>query len=177
MGLTDSDKISIIKTQGHEIDDTISGDIMFAATATPFFLLPGDSIEISFALVAAESENELIRNASAAIVKYGLLTDVPDDENGLLPKDFILKQNYPNPFNPKTTISFSLNRATEVKLSVYNMLGQKVTTLHSGYLNSGIHSYDWDGTNFHAETAASGIYFYRLETRDYAVTKKMLLIK
>ena len=177
VGLTDSAKISIVKTQGAEIDNTLSGDMMFTANTTPFTLLPGDSIEISFALVVAESESELIRNASAAIVKYGLLTDVPDCENDLLPKDFILNQNYPNPFNPRTTISFSLNRAIEVKLSVYNMLGQKVTTLHSGYLNSGVHSYEWDGTNSNAETAASGIYFYRLETTDYAVTKKMLLIK
>ncbi len=80
--------------------------------------------------------------------------------------------NYPNPFNPATQISFTLPRAAEVKLEVFNIMGQKVTTLIDRQLNAGDHSRVWDGSG-----VASGVYFYRLETPDFAATKKMVLMK
>ncbi len=88
------------------------------------------------------------------------------------PAAFRLHQNYPNPFNPATKIRFTLPRAAEVKLEVFNIMGQKVATLIDKQLNAGDHTCMWDGSG-----VASGVYFYRLETPDFAATKKMVLMK
>jgi hypothetical protein len=85
--------------------------------------------------------------------------------------------NYPNPFNPKTTISFNLGAPSQVRLTVYNVLGQEVATLIDEYLGAGEHIVDWDGTSQGGSSVGSGVYFYRLETENTAITKKMLLLK
>ena len=89
-----------------------------------------------------------------------------------LPEEFNLEQNYPNPFNPNTVISYSLPSASNVKLIVYNTLGQIVKTLESGYKNTGNYS-----VNFNASNLPSGIYFYKLEAGQFSQIKKMLLLK
>ncbi|MCK4511011.1 T9SS type A sorting domain-containing protein [bacterium] len=83
-----------------------------------------------------------------------------------------LSQNYPNPFNPLTEISFALPYASQVRLEIFNVMGQKPTTLVEGRLSRGHHNYTWDGSG-----AASGVYFYRLEASGFSETKKMLLLK
>lgn len=98
-------------------------------------------------------------------------TAVSVKEN-LLPSDFELLQNYPNPFNPTTTISFSLPNKSYVKLTVFNSLGQKISTLVSEELSAGLHSFIFDAKNL-----PSGTYFYTLETNNFTQTKKMTLIK
>ena len=88
------------------------------------------------------------------------------------PIEYALEQNYPNPFNPVTTIKFSIPEATNVRLSVYNVLGEKVTELVDGKLEAGRYSYEWNGSN-----VATGIYIYELRTEKFISIKKMLLIK
>ncbi len=80
--------------------------------------------------------------------------------------------NYPNPFNPVTTISFNLPQQSDVKVEIYNIKGQRVTTLVDGQFNAGEHSCTWDGS-----AVASGVYFYRLETPRFTESKKMVLLK
>ncbi|MEW5922904.1 MAG: T9SS type A sorting domain-containing protein [Candidatus Zixiibacteriota bacterium] len=89
-----------------------------------------------------------------------------------LPTEFSLSQNYPNPFNPITAISFSLPSVSEVKLEVFNPLGQKTDIIFEGHLEAGNHTYIWDGSDF-----ASGIYLYRLTTGDFVQSRKMILLK
>ena len=89
-----------------------------------------------------------------------------------LPKEFSLAQNYPNPFNPATVIDYALPKAADVNLTVYNVLGQKVTTLVDTYQEAGQQQ-----ANFDASANASGIYFYRLVAGDFTETKKMMLLK
>ena len=89
-----------------------------------------------------------------------------------IPMVFSLKQNYPNPFNPTTVIKFSLPKASEVNLSVYNILGQKVVSLVNKELAQGTYEYQFDASNL-----TSGIYFYKLQANKYSQVKKMLLIK
>jgi hypothetical protein len=83
-----------------------------------------------------------------------------------------LYQNYPNPFNPSTTIKFALPEKTNVGLSVYNSLGQKVADVFRGELDEGYHEIE-----FRASNLSSGIYFYRLESGKFVSVKKMIIIK
>jgi hypothetical protein len=106
-----------------------------------------------------------------------IVTDVADGDNDLLPTSFSLSQNYPNPFNPFTTIIFELPTQAAIDLSVFNILGQEVTTLVAGELPAGRHTVEWDGTSISGDPVASGIYFYRLTANDYSDLKKMALLK
>jgi hypothetical protein len=90
----------------------------------------------------------------------------------LIVKDCRLEQNYPNPFNPSTTINFSIPKTTEVTLTVYNTLGQKVIELVNEQLETGYYSFKWE-----AGDAASGIYIYQLKAGEFIQSKKMILIK
>jgi hypothetical protein len=90
----------------------------------------------------------------------------------LTPNKFELSQNYPNPFNPTTSISFTLPQAGNVKLSVYNLLGQEVQTLVNGFMETGLHS-----VNFEAKNLNSGIYLYKLEANGISSVRKMTLLK
>jgi hypothetical protein len=85
---------------------------------------------------------------------------------------FIVYDNYPNPFNPVTTINYQLPLSGDVELSIYNINGQKVTTLVKETQRLGAHQVKWDASEF-----ASGIYFYRLEAGEYSDIKKMVLLK
>jgi len=98
-------------------------------------------------------------------------TNINGISNKIL-ESFILHQNYPNPFNPITNIKFDIPKSSFVKMVVYNSLGQEVTTLVNEKLNAGSYEVDWNGTNY-----PGGVYFYRLESRDYINVKKMILVK
>lgn len=89
-----------------------------------------------------------------------------------LPESFILKQNYPNPFNPSTVISYQLPVFSNVKLSVYDMLGRKIVVLIDGKQEAGIHQTQWN-----AAALPSGVYFYRLQAGLFTETKKLLFLK
>ena len=102
-----------------------------------------------------------------------MVTDVSDKQiTEEIPNSFKLHQNYPNPFNPTTIISFQLPRISEVELSIFNLLGQKVVTLLSETRNVGSYQVEWNATSF-----ASGIYYYRIKAGEFIDTKKMILIK
>jgi len=94
-----------------------------------------------------------------------------------LPSTFSLEQNYPNPFNPTTSIDFGLPVASHVRLVVYNMLGQQVTSVIDDDMPAGQHTVTWDGNNDTGGQVATGIYFYRLEADGFKETKKMMLLK
>lgn len=94
-----------------------------------------------------------------------------DDE---VPSQFELRQNYPNPFNPVTQITYALPEATHVRLDVYSVNGQLVTTLQNGMQNAGVHTVTFDSRN---ANMASGVYLYRIEAGNYVQVRKMLLVK
>lgn len=91
---------------------------------------------------------------------------------GALPNAATLSSNYPNPFNVSTTISYQLLAPGQVRLQVYNLLGERVATLVDGFQEAGYRSAVWNG-----EDCPSGIYFYKLTVGDYSKTHKMLLLK
>jgi hypothetical protein len=94
-----------------------------------------------------------------------------------VPKTFALYQNSPNPFNPQTAIMFDMPVAGDVKISVFNVLGQNVTNLVDGNMEAGTHEVIWNGKDKNGATVASGIYFYRIDTDQFTETKKMMLLK
>lgn len=95
-----------------------------------------------------------------------------------VPDEFALNQNYPNPFNPSTQISFDIPITSDmVTLSVYNILGQNISTLVSGALNAGRYTQEWDANDEMGNPVASGIYFYELRSNSFVSRKKMLLIR
>jgi hypothetical protein len=89
-----------------------------------------------------------------------------------LPLDFALGQNHPNPFNPATQIRYALPQSGQIRLAIYNTLGQQVAQLFNGHQEAGIHVIRWN-----AENVASGIYYYRLEADGFSDTRKMMLLK
>lgn len=105
-------------------------------------------------------------------VNYGsILLDVNQISNEI-PNEYSLEQNYPNPFNPSTIIKFSLLKANNVSLIVYDQLGREIQTLVDERKNAGTYQY-----MFNANGLSNGIYFYRLKTDNFVETKKMMLVK
>jgi len=106
---------------------------------------------------------------------------IPEDpesaDETIFPNIANLSQNYPNPFNPETNINFQLKADADVKLEVYNLRGQKITTLVDEFTSAGNHTVRWEGLNSEGRSVASGMYFYKLSSGDYSTTKKMVLMK
>ncbi len=101
----------------------------------------------------------------------------PSENHDFPPETFRLRQNYPNPFNPSTTIEFELFRQTEIRLSVYNLLGQKIIDLVDSSLPAGSHQVQWNGRTASGQKAPSGVYFYRLSTASFWDARKMMLLR
>jgi hypothetical protein len=97
--------------------------------------------------------------------------------NERMPLAFELGQNYPNPFNPSTIIEFSLMDEHGVALTIFDLLGRKVRSLHEGYLEAGAYSLVWDGKNETGNNVPSGTYFYKLTAGDYSQTRRMALVR
>jgi hypothetical protein len=95
-----------------------------------------------------------------------------EEQSVKIPQQFNLGQNHPNPFNPSTTIRYELPKSSEVRLSVYDILGREVSVLVNERRDAGVHEVKFDGSNL-----ASGVYFYRLQTGDYVASKRMLVLK
>lgn len=94
------------------------------------------------------------------------------------PAGFALRQNYPNPFNPSTSIQYQLPQPAQVRLTIFNTLGQVVTRLVNRRQEAGFHTVVWHGRNHAGEPVPSGIYYYRLEVEGgFVETKKMVLAK
>jgi parallel beta-helix repeat protein len=93
------------------------------------------------------------------------------------PKEFSIAQNYPNPFNPSTTIEYTLPKDTQVRITIYNLLGRKVRTLVDEYQTAGRRRIVWDSKNDEGEEVASGIYFYQIKAGDFTQSKKMVIPK
>ena len=116
-------------------------------------------------------------SASIFVLSDTIITSVNSKEN--TPNKFSLNQNYPNPFNPTTTIKYSVGGAgaTNVKLIIYNILGQRVRTLVNDTKSPGQYSAIWNGRNDSGIEVSSGIYLYWFKARDFMETKKMIFLK
>ena len=105
------------------------------------------------------------------------VTAITDPVLATTPDQYRLSQNYPNPFNPETNISFTLPKAGDITIKVYDIQGREVTTLVNASMNAGTHEVVWNGTNASGARVASGMYVYTLKTQDRVLSKKMVLMK
>jgi hypothetical protein len=100
-----------------------------------------------------------------------IATDI-EDESIIVPKTFSLDQNFPNPFNPSTIINYELPVRNDVELTIYNLIGEKVTTLVSKNQSAGKYSVEWD-----ASGVASGVYYYKISAGEFQAVRKMVLLR
>ncbi len=130
-------------------------------------------------------------NGAVSIVQFDNPNEVKDAFNELMDIEFVnggvgvtavepekipvkydLLQNYPNPFNPVTTIRYDIPKESRVIITIYNILGQRITTLVDDIQRPGFYSAKWNAISF-----SSGIYFYSIVTDEFCLTKKMILLK
>ena len=99
-------------------------------------------------------------------------------DGSTVPENFYLSNNYPNPFNPTTSIIFGLSSSADVRINIYNILGQRIFEFSKGRLEAGSYNFIWNGENQIGEKVTSGIYFYEMEAgNEYREIKKMTLLK
>jgi hypothetical protein len=111
------------------------------------------------------------------VVKFIKTKQSKIDEDIGTPQGFQLKQNYPNPFNPTTTIRYSLDKPSLVKVGIYNLAGREIKKLIAAFQRPGDYSLVWDATDDHNVPVATGIYFCKTEVENLSVQKKMLLVR
>lgn len=116
--------------------------------------------------------NELFATTGAGLFKAPTKTIGIKNSIDMFPKKFSLEQNYPNPFNPATVISFSVPKASHIKLMLYNILGEHIKTLIDEEMAAGKHQYIFNG-----ESLSTGIYVYVLKGENFFLSRKMLLLK
>ncbi len=106
---------------------------------------------------------------------FGLWAVSADDVT--VPENSSLSAAYPNPFNPTTSIEYQLANASDVNITVYNMLGQEVTNLVAGFQTAGSYTVQWNGLDAVGHSVPSGLYFYTMQTEGFTATQKMMLLK
>jgi hypothetical protein len=157
------------------------GNPHFVASFGPIDFLPGDSQSFVLKLAIGQGTDRLTSITdlrSIMVTPDSIVTEVDDAEGPNVPQSFLLGQNHPNPFNPSTVIEYALASRSDVRLVIVDLLGKTVRTLVSQTRQAaGSYSVSWDGRSGNGVLCASGVYFYRLETRFGSESRKMILLK
>jgi len=150
-----------------------SGVFLSANDGTPWIPVSTDLAATIVKCLAVDGTN-LYAGTTAGVWRRPLTEMITSfgPKSSEVPLEFSLHQNYPNPFNPSTTIKYELPQRAHVVLTVFNMLGQKVTTLLDEVIDAGYHEAQFDASDL-----ASGVYLYRLTTGDFVQTRKMILVR
>tara|TARA_R110002049_G_scaffold25131_1_gene88482 strand:- start:731 stop:4429 length:3699 start_codon:yes stop_codon:yes gene_type:complete len=140
------------------------------STLNDLGVLEGETIDLKWTVMAVASDTTIMAE-NILLISFTRMVTVSNEPEEL-PLTFKLEQNYPNPFNPSSTIQFTLPQAGDVRLDVFTITGQLVTTLVNNRLGSGEHSVTFDASNL-----ASGVYIYRIMSGKFVQSKRMTLIK
>lgn len=161
--------IKFVKTlKQNEYTGSSWGNLISALTAAETSITQNYSPALSAAVELGIAKT----NLTTAITGLVKLTNSADSDNGNLPLAFSLSQNYPNPFNPSTQINFTIPENSYISLKVFNLIGEEISSIYSGYKKAGKYSVSFNGSHL-----ASGVYFYRLTTNKHIETKKFVLSK
>ena len=140
----------------------------------------GKLVELTFKTSGTPSASDFQVSESVLVGVDGAVDMVSRVEIGdlkPLPDQYRLNQNMPNPFNPSTAIGYQLPEAGQVRLAIYNLLGQEVRVLVNERRDAGSFKANWDGTDALGRRVASGIYLYRIQAGSFSATRRMLLLK
>jgi hypothetical protein len=156
-----------------------------AAAASPVLSAAGDNIwRITFtdgsSVRLSLTDGAVLENLGPEAEKLLALVTVQAEcgpYQASLPKEKFLTQNFPNPFNPSTTIAFTMQCPARARIEIFNVQGRKICSLYDGFCSAGTHHVLWAGTDNEGRKLSSGVYFYRLQTEDISITRKMLLLK
>ena len=118
------------------------------------------------------NEGEVVEYAAEMTLTFAL--GIEDD---LIPNKYALHQNYPNPFNPTTTLRYDLPEDAMVNITIYNMMGRKISTLVSSQQTAGFKSVLWNATNDKGSPVSAGLYLYTIQAGEFRQTRKMVLLK
>ncbi len=168
------------------VQDTCEQILVYSTSAIPFsFEIVTNNREAGTPIISYqvlnketgiyESRSLISGQQKSSVIMFGNLEE-PQNEIPVI-DNVVLHGNNPNPFNPETRLTFSLPQEQEIELTVYNLKGQKVRTLYTGITSSGEQSVVWNGKDDNGKPVGSGLYFYKLKTKDNVLTKKMLLLK
>ena len=139
------------------------------------YLSPRGSIQ--WKVDVTDGQDTIQNNEIRTLIIEGQYVALSLDDASTAPKNFMLHENYPNPFNPTTQIRFDIPRISNVTLTIYNMLGQKVRTFTMHSVPAGYHALTWNATNDFGVPVSAGLYLYQLQTEGFIQTKKMILLK
>ena len=139
------------------------------------YLSPRGSIQ--WKVDVTDGQDTIQNNEIRTLIIEGQYVALSLDDASTAPKNFMLHENYPNPFNPTTQIRFDVPRVSNVTLTIYNMLGQKVRTFTMHRVPAGYHALTWNATNDLGVPVSAGLYLYQLQTEGFIQTKKMILLK
>ncbi|MFV1882925.1 MAG: S8 family serine peptidase [Balneola sp.] len=171
-GFSRSEKALSLRA-GTNNTEALNTDVSAVVASGPYFIPPRDSISVGFVYTFGGSEQEILDQVNAArALSIFELSEINTDPDLSFPTQTTLLQNFPNPFNPSTTISFNLDRISNVKLSIYNILGQKIRTVIDSRLQGGIHRY-----NVNLDDFGSGVYFAVLESISGRDIIRLTLVK
>jgi hypothetical protein len=139
-----------------------------------FPMLP--RVTVKFTVVATDGIDTVKVTGDDRVLSVNRYEYLSTEGEGV-PVEFALHENYPNPFNPTTTLRFDLPEVSDITLTIYNMLGQKVRTFNYQNTSAGYHSIKWNATNDYGEQVGAGVYLYQLQTKGFVKTRKMVLLK
>jgi len=161
-------------------DTTITTTTTFSAnsiTAGPNFSITstGDVI-LSAETIAVIPHFCVVQGGKLRMVSGAPPVSV-ETENPIMPEEFIVHQNFPNPFNPETEIRFGLTKNSHVVITIFNTLGQKISTLIDAQYTSGFYSVRWDGRDRNDSPVSSGVYLYEIRAGEFSQVRQMSLIR
>jgi hypothetical protein len=172
------------------IDSLVAGEIIYSFHSAYYDTSPGEGKPVGFRYLGSDysviffdfplyfiQEQQATQLLHKALADLETSTAVEVEEEAKVPASFSLRPNYPNPFNSQTVIEYTLPKESQVKIVVYNIIGQKVKTLLDQKQTAGYKRVIWDGKDEKGRIVSSGIYFYQMETEKFAQTKKMLFLK
>ena len=140
----------------------------------PFPMLP--RVSVKFSVVATDGIDTVKITGDDRSILVNRYDYLALDMEGV-PNEFTLHENYPNPFNPTTTLRFDIPEVSDITVTIFNMLGQKVRTFNLNNTPAGYHSIKWNATNDYGDPVGAGVYLYQLQANQFIKTRKMVLLK
>lgn len=159
------------------------GERQLYISCGPFEMALGDTQNVTIAIIGAITAEHYLNNIT--VLKYftdqvrwiydNWIVDIEEEQS--VPTSFSLSQNYPNPFNPMTTVRYNLPETSIVEISIYNILGKKISTIVNETQQAGVKEVIWNGTDDLGRAVSAGIYIYQIRAGEFIESRKMVLMR